>query len=38
VALVGPGLVPKTTSGKIQRRLIRRLWLEGRFDLDGGQP
>jgi acyl-CoA synthetase (AMP-forming)/AMP-acid ligase II len=38
VALVGPGLVPKTTSGKIQRRLIRRLWLEGRFDLDRGQP
>jgi acyl-CoA synthetase (AMP-forming)/AMP-acid ligase II len=38
VTLLGPGLVPKTTSGKIQRRLIRRLWLEGRFDLDGGQP
>jgi acyl-CoA synthetase (AMP-forming)/AMP-acid ligase II len=38
VALVGPGLAPKTTSGKIQRRLTRRLWLEGRFDLDGGQP
>jgi acyl-CoA synthetase (AMP-forming)/AMP-acid ligase II len=38
VSLVGPGLVPKTTSGKIQRRLTRRLWLEGRFDLHGGQP
>jgi len=38
VALVRPGLVPKTTSGKIQRRLIRRLWLEGRFDADRGQP
>jgi len=38
VALVGPGLAPKTTSGKIQRRLIRRLWLEGRFDLDDDQP
>ena len=32
VALAPPGTIPKTTSGKIQRRLIRQLWLEGRLE------
>ena len=29
VVLVGPGGVPKTTSGKVQRQLCRRLFLDG---------
>jgi acyl-CoA synthetase (AMP-forming)/AMP-acid ligase II len=29
VVLVGPGSIPKTTSGKIQRRLTRTLWRNG---------
>jgi acyl-CoA synthetase (AMP-forming)/AMP-acid ligase II len=29
VALIRPAALPKTTSGKIQRNLTRRLWLEG---------
>jgi len=33
VVLVRPGAVPKTTSGKIQRSLTRRLWLENRLNL-----
>jgi acyl-CoA synthetase (AMP-forming)/AMP-acid ligase II len=33
VALVTPGGIPKTTSGKIQRRLIRRLWMEKQLEL-----
>jgi acyl-CoA synthetase (AMP-forming)/AMP-acid ligase II len=32
IMLIRPGALPKTTSGKIQRRLTRRLWLERRFD------
>ncbi|MBR1174745.1 fatty acyl-AMP ligase [Bradyrhizobium sp. KB893862 SZCCT0404] len=32
VALIRPGTLPKTTSGKIQRKLARRLWLEGGFE------
>lgn len=32
VALIRPGSLPKTTSGKIQRKLARRLWLEGGFE------
>jgi acyl-CoA synthetase (AMP-forming)/AMP-acid ligase II len=32
IALIGPGTLPKTTSGKIQRRLTRRLWLERRLE------
>ncbi len=32
VALVAPGTIPKTTSGKIQRRLIRQFWEEGRLE------
>jgi hypothetical protein len=29
IALLRPGTLPKTTSGKIQRALARQLWLEG---------
>lgn len=32
VVLVAPGAVPKTSSGKIQRREARRLYLEGTLD------
>jgi len=32
ILLIRPGALPKTTSGKIQRSLARRLWIEGRFD------
>jgi acyl-CoA synthetase (AMP-forming)/AMP-acid ligase II len=32
IMLIRPGALPKTTSGKIQRSLARRLWLERRFD------
>jgi acyl-CoA synthetase (AMP-forming)/AMP-acid ligase II len=32
IMLIRPGALPKTTSGKIQRSLTRRLWLENRFD------
>ncbi len=33
VVLVGPGTVPKTTSGKIQRRLTRQLWQDNALDI-----
>ena len=29
IALIPPATLPKTTSGKIQRSLARKLWLEG---------
>lgn len=32
IVLIRPGALPKTTSGKIQRTLARKLWLEGNFD------
>lgn len=32
IALIRPGALPKTTSGKIQRKLARRLWLGGGFE------
>jgi len=32
IALIRPGSLPKTTSGKIQRNLARKLWLEAKFD------
>ncbi|MCA6106668.1 fatty acyl-AMP ligase [Bradyrhizobium cenepequi] len=32
IVLIRPGTLPKTTSGKIQRRLARRLWSEGGFE------
>jgi acyl-CoA synthetase (AMP-forming)/AMP-acid ligase II len=31
ITLIRPGTLPKTTSGKIQHALARRLWLEGRL-------
>jgi acyl-CoA synthetase (AMP-forming)/AMP-acid ligase II len=33
IVLIRPGALPKTTSGKIQRGLARRLWLEGKLDV-----
>jgi acyl-CoA synthetase (AMP-forming)/AMP-acid ligase II len=32
IVLIRPGALPKTTSGKIQRALARKLWLEGRWN------
>jgi acyl-coenzyme A synthetase/AMP-(fatty) acid ligase len=32
VVLVSPGGIPRTSSGKIQRRLCRSLFLEGKLD------
>ena len=32
IVLIRPGHLPKTTSGKIQRSLARKLWLGGNFD------
>jgi acyl-CoA synthetase (AMP-forming)/AMP-acid ligase II len=32
ITLIRPGTLPKTTSGKIQRSLTRRLWLEQHFE------
>jgi acyl-CoA synthetase (AMP-forming)/AMP-acid ligase II len=32
IVLIKPGALPKTTSGKIQRSLTRRLWLEQHFE------
>jgi len=32
IVLIRPGTLPKTTSGKIQRRLARKLWLDGHFE------
>jgi acyl-CoA synthetase (AMP-forming)/AMP-acid ligase II len=32
IVLIKPGALPKTTSGKIQHALARRLWLERRFE------
>ncbi len=32
IALLRPGALPKTTSGKIQRALSRQLWQEGSLD------
>jgi len=37
IVLILPGVLPKTTSGKIQRSLTRKLWLERHFeDLGAG--
>jgi len=32
IVLILPGALPKTTSGKIQRSLARKLWLDGHFE------
>jgi acyl-coenzyme A synthetase/AMP-(fatty) acid ligase len=31
--LLPPGVIPKTTSGKIQRKLTRKLWLENALEV-----
>jgi acyl-CoA synthetase (AMP-forming)/AMP-acid ligase II len=31
IVLIRPGAIPKTTSGKIQRSLARRMWLQNSF-------
>jgi acyl-CoA synthetase (AMP-forming)/AMP-acid ligase II len=33
IALIRPATLPKTTSGKIQRGLTRKLWLEGALEV-----
>jgi len=33
VVLIPPGAIPKTTSGKIQRSLTRKLWQEGLLEV-----
>jgi acyl-CoA synthetase (AMP-forming)/AMP-acid ligase II len=39
IVLIRPGTLPKTTSGKIQRSLARKLWLEGGLaDLEETTP
>ena len=37
VALIRPGTLPKTTSGKIQRRMTRQLWLNDQLEMLGGE-
>jgi len=32
IVLIRPGSIPKTTSGKIQRSLVRRMWLQNSFN------
>jgi acyl-CoA synthetase (AMP-forming)/AMP-acid ligase II len=38
IVLIGPGEIPKTTSGKIQRSLARQMWLQNTFEPIGGGP
>jgi acyl-coenzyme A synthetase/AMP-(fatty) acid ligase len=33
IVLLPPGIIPKTTSGKIQRKLTRKLWLENALEV-----
>ena len=33
IALIPPATLPKTTSGKIQRSLTRKLYLEGALEI-----
>ena len=35
VALLGPGEIPKTSSGKLQRQLCRKMFLDGSFETVG---
>ena len=35
IALIPPATLPKTTSGKIQRSLAKKLWLEGALEVLG---
>jgi hypothetical protein len=36
VVLLAPGTLPKTTSGKVQRRKTRELYADGSFSREGG--
>ena len=38
VALVPPGSIPKTSSGKLQRRKTRELYLRGTLGREGARP
>jgi acyl-CoA synthetase (AMP-forming)/AMP-acid ligase II len=38
IALLRPGGLPKTTSGKVQRSLTRQLWAQGLLDLIERRP
>jgi len=38
VAAVPPGSIPKTSSGKLQRRKTRELYLRGTLGKEGGRP
>jgi acyl-CoA synthetase (AMP-forming)/AMP-acid ligase II len=38
IVLIRPNTLPKTTSGKVQRSLTRRLWQEGKLDLLATEP
>jgi peptidoglycan/LPS O-acetylase OafA/YrhL len=38
IALIRPNTLPKTTSGKIQRSVTRKLWLEHRLDYLTPEP
>jgi acyl-CoA synthetase (AMP-forming)/AMP-acid ligase II len=38
IVLIRPNTLPKTTSGKVQRALTKRLWLEGKLDLLATEP
>jgi acyl-coenzyme A synthetase/AMP-(fatty) acid ligase len=36
--LIRPNTLPKTTSGKLQRSLTRKLWQEGKLDYLTTEP
>lgn len=38
IVLIRPGTLPKTTSGKVQRSLAKRRWLDGTLELWTRQP
>ncbi|TMJ05555.1 MAG: fatty acyl-AMP ligase [Alphaproteobacteria bacterium] len=38
IVLIRPQTLPKTTSGKVQRALTRKLWLEGKLDYLTTEP
>jgi acyl-CoA synthetase (AMP-forming)/AMP-acid ligase II len=38
VVLIRPGSLPKTTSGKVQRGLARKLWQQGQLDVVTWEP
>ncbi|MDO5103225.1 MAG: fatty acyl-AMP ligase [Lautropia sp.] len=37
IGILRPGSIPKTTSGKIQRKLSKKLWLENRLNILGSR-